>query len=141
MSCETTSKKDTSINLVIGNELYENKNGSSAWFAYGLSLIAWEVELDKNNKPDLLKREIFARSSAAQVWEELREKQSVTEDPALDALVLIHNSGFMHEYVSIYIFHDSKTDLNSASIDKFTEWMAQNLPGHKAVINPGVSVQ
>ena len=141
ISCaSTTPTKYTSGDVNISPELFKNENSSTGWFAYGISLKAWKMELDENNKPDLFKREVYARSNTAKIWSELRENKSNSADPALDALVLIDNAGLMKEYVSIYIFQNSHSRLDDIAIKKFTDWMNNNLPNHKATLNPGVTV-
>lgn len=140
IGCATTAPTYTSGDVIISPKLLENKNSSTGWLAYGIALKAWEIELDKNNKPDLFKREVYARSTTAKIWRELRENKSNDADPALDALVAINNAGLMTEYVSVYIFRNADLQLDNAAMTKFSDWMDQNLPAHNATLDPGVMV-
>ena len=140
ISCASTKKETGQNQIILDRSIMSNQNTSTGWMAYGLSLKAWPVELDKNGKPSLYKREVFARSKTAQIWQELRENKTVNPDTDLDALVLINDANYMKEYVWSYIYKSVGDQPSGLELDKFKQWITVNLPEHKAVINTGVSV-
>ena len=140
LGCAST-KQDTAQNqIILDRSVMSNQNSSTGWMAYGLSLKAWLVELGKNGKPNLYKREVFARSKTALIWQELRENKTVTPDKDLDALVAINDANYMGEYVWIYIHKSLGMQPSGLKLDQFMQWMTANLLDYKAVINTGVSV-
>jgi hypothetical protein len=140
IGCASTKKETNQNQIILDRSVMSNQNTSTGWMAYGLSLKAWPVELDKSGKPSLYKREVFARSKTALIWQELREKKTVKPDTYLDALVLINDANYMAEYVWSYIYKDIGDQPSALELGKFKQWMTVNLPEHKAVINTGVSV-
>ena len=109
------------------------------WMFYGMALKTWPIELEENGQPNLYKRELFARTKTAQIWQELKGNKAVTSDKYLDELVNIYEAGFMKEYVWAYIRKSSRIQ-SSLKLDKFKHWMFVNLPDHKAIINTGIKV-
>ena len=140
VGCASTKKETGQNQIILDRSVMANQNTSTGWMAYGLSLKAWPVELDKNGKPSLYKREVFARSKTALIWQELREKKTVNPDADLDALVSINDANYMAEYVWSYIYKGVGDQPSGLELGKFKQWMTINLPEHKAVINTGVSV-
>jgi hypothetical protein len=140
LGCASTQKNTNQNQIILDRSVMSNQNTSTGWMAYGLSLKAWPVELDQNGKPSLYKREVFARSKTALIWQELREKKTVTPDVNLDALVSINDANYMGEYVWVYIYKGVGVQPKGLGLSKFKKWMSINLPEHKAVINTGVSV-
>jgi len=140
VACAGPQNEGNKNQIIIDTSVMKDKNTSTGWLAYGLSLKAWDIELDKNGKPDLYKREVFARTKTALIWQELRESKTVNSDASLDALVTIHKAGFMSEYVWIYIFKELGIQPNNLNMKNFNEWQSVNLIEHQAVINTGVSV-
>jgi hypothetical protein len=140
IGCASTKKVTVQNQIILDRSVMSNQNTSTGWMAYGLSLKAWPVELDKNGKPNLYEREVFARSKTALIWQGLRDKKTVNPDEYLDALVAINDANFMAEYVWSFIYKASVVQPSSLKLGKFKQWMTANLPGHKAVINTGVSV-
>ncbi|MCJ8301390.1 lysozyme inhibitor LprI family protein [Shewanella sp.] len=133
-------KKNTSQNqIILDRSILNNENALGGWMSYGLALRVWPVELGQDGQPNLYKREIFARSKTAQIWQELRDNKAVNPNKDLDELVYIYESGYMEEYVWAYIRKSSRIQ-NSLKLDKFKQWMFTNLPAHKAIINTGVKV-
>jgi uncharacterized protein YecT (DUF1311 family) len=135
------AQKETNQNEInIDRSIIKNENALEGWIFYGISLKVWPIELNQNGKPNLYKREVFARSKTATVWQELREKKAVNQDNDLDSLVSINEAGFMREYVWLYINNNSKNIPKNLRLNTFKQWMSIYLPEHKAIVNTGVTV-
>ena len=131
LGCTSTQKNTNQNQIILDRSVMSNQNTSTGWMAYGLSLKAWPVELDQNGKPSLYKREVFARSKTALIWQELRESKTVNPDVYLDALVSINDANYMGEYVWLLIYKGFGEQPKSLDLNKFKEWMVINLPEHK----------
>ncbi|RHW74573.1 lysozyme inhibitor LprI family protein [Colwellia sp. RSH04] len=135
-----SSKKDIrNDQIIIGKSILNDKNAMHGWLFYGMALKTWPIELEESGQPNLYKRELFARSKTAQIWQELKANKAVTPDKYLDELVIIYEAGFMEEYVWAYIRKSGRTQ-NNLKLDKFKQWIFVNLPDHKAIIHTGVKV-
>jgi len=140
VGCSSTKKDVSQNSITLDRNVMNNENSFKGWLFYGMALKMWPVELDVHGDTDLYKREVFARSKVALIWQELRQKNSVTPDTDLDALVSVYDAGYMREYVWIYIHKSNSGIPNDLKLDKFEQWMAINLPKHEAIIEPGVTV-
>jgi hypothetical protein len=126
--------------IYIDTSVMPNSSVAAAWLVYAASLSSWEKELDRNGNIDSYKREVFARESIAKIWKGLKINESRDPDRDLDDLEKIYDAGFMEEYVWIYLRKEGWLKPEDLRLDAFKAWADQNLPDHKPVVNPGVSV-
>lgn len=129
--------------LTFSPALNQDKNTGPVWLAYGLALSAWKVELNASGKPNLFKREVFAKSKQAAIWDELRNSAKNPKKPnaGLDALVVVNKAGFIREYVWYYLKQDGWEKPKDLKMQEFLEWSKTHLKDHVPAKNPGVSLQ
>lgn len=139
VSCGVFDQPPPTNQVFFSQKLFADKNTSPGWFAYGMALSSWEPGYLPNGKPNYFDREVFARTEAAVIWKQLREKGSVEADKDLDALWAIHDAGYMQEYLWAYLKRRSWRDPGNLRLDEFRVWAKENLQRHEPVENPGVS--
>lgn len=139
-ACANTQKTVSNSDIVLDPNLIGNDNTAPGWIAYGLALKAWTPTYDESGEPDLYEREVYARSKAASIWQELLAAKKVKPAPELDDLSKIHQAGYMREYVWRYIFLSTGDTPENVDLAAFEQWMSTNLPEHVARINTGVLV-
>ena len=132
-------KKDTKIHL--DQNILTDENTRAGWLAYGLAMSAWEPELLENGEPDLFAREIYARNTSAQIWKEMKANGSADPGTDLDILQYISESGFMAEYLWVYLRDSKWQKPDNLRLEEFSKWQLINLEGHIPVKNTGVSVR
>ncbi len=139
--CGATQKTLSSDSLYLEPHVLSNSNSAPGWLAYGMALAAWEKEYLPDGSPDMFKREIYARETAAQMWKELKQNGESKSDPDLDILEAISDAGFMEEYLWIHFKQENWSNPGTLELDKFKKWSVANLVDHVPVSNTGVSVE
>ena len=92
-SCALSHRHQHTITVSPKADL-RDQYSSAAWLAYGMALCRFE---GSRSKPDAFEEEVYARTAAANVWMELKGKQTVNPNSGLDALAAVQASGFMRE--------------------------------------------
>ena len=139
VACGIYNQPPPTNQVYFNQKIFADRNASPGWVAYGIALSSWEPSYLANGKLNYFDREVFARSEAATVWKKLREDGSVDADKDLDALWVINDSGFMKEYLWVYLKRDSFQNPGNLRLEEFRQWAAQILQQHQPVENPGVS--
>ena len=75
--------------------------------------------------------EVEARTSLVQIWEELKKKDEKLKDKYLNELQLVHEAGFMHEYVWTYLRRVSWEKPEKLKLKDFSNWRKKQLNKHK----------
>lgn len=127
--------------IKVNQSVMKNRNSLAGWLSYGMALAAWKPVNDTSGKLNFYEREVYARESTALIWQDLKKDGKKLPDPDLDALVLITKSGFIREYVWVFLRQPNWILPDGLKLHKFTDWIKTNLPNHKPVINPGVSLE
>ena len=79
----------------------------------------------------MFEEEVEARTSLVQIWKELKEKDEKLKDKYLNELRLIHEAGFMHEYVWTYLRRASWKKSEKLKLKEFSNWRKKHLKKHK----------
>ena len=131
------SSRDPSGIYVTPKAVNRDQHSSAAWLAYGTALFMFGRD---QQQPDGFAREVYARTHAAQVWTELKQKEGVKPNSDLDALAAVERSGFMREYVWHYLRRPEWNQAEQLRMAEFLAWQKQHLPSHKPVVDPGVGL-
>ena len=83
---------------------------------------------------------MYARTAAANVWDEIKQKEPVRPNPDLEALTNVAAAGFMREYVWYYLARPDWNKPEKLRLSEFLEWKNDHLQPHTPVIDPGVQV-
>lgn len=76
--------------------------------------------------------EISARTTAAQVYQELKAKDKGLHDSYWEILSLVKNKGFMDAYVWTYLRRSEWQSMEKPkNLSAFQEWSKLSLKGHK----------
>lgn len=76
--------------------------------------------------------EIYARTTAAQVYQELKTKDKGLHDPYWEILSLVKKKGFMDAYVWTYLHRSEWQNREKPkSLSAFQEWSSLSLKDHK----------
>jgi hypothetical protein len=110
----------------------------AAWLGYGIALSMFGRD---QQRPDGFAREVYARSTAAKVWTELKEKETVRPNSDLDALASVELSGFMREYVWHYLRRPEWSEPQELRMSEFLAWKNEHLQSHTPVVDPGVAIK
>lgn len=115
-----------------------NTKSAAIWLGY---LMARVVYHDKHKLPTpasgeiipSLAEEVDARSSAAQIYRELKEKDSKLHDPYWEILSELDRRGFMAAYAWTFLRRPQwPNSERPANLAAFETWKRQALPKHKA---------
>ena len=124
-----------SVRLQVGR--FADETDTMVWTAYAVALAAWTSEnADNAQIPEGVYRpgfaaELAARQRQLRIWQELREKQPLT-NAYIEAVTGASDAGFLSEYV--WSFHrngewgEPPADLRLA---EFAKWRAIHLQGHE----------
>ncbi|MHC4118411.1 MAG: hypothetical protein ACYSWO_12995 [Planctomycetota bacterium] len=104
------------LGYLVARQAYILKNEDQYDMLFGVIVPGFEEELE-------------ARSSLAQIWKEIGDKG---EDKYLSDLELVHDAGFMREYVWTYLKRASWNEPENLRMEDFKSWQKANLKEHKA---------
>jgi hypothetical protein len=134
-------KKDkTDVNITLDDEGLKGKPEAvmSAWMGYGLARANWVSEhVIGKSKPlsayhRSLEEEVAGRESLAKIWLELKQGDRTLSDAYLDQLSSVVASGFLSEYVWVYLRSAEWGEAPQAlRLGDFEKWKTANLSGHK----------
>ena len=115
-----------------------NEKSAVIWLGY---LMARVVYHDKHKLPipssgeivPSFDEELDARSSATQIYRELKEKDAKLKDPYWETLSDVDRRGFMGPYVWTFLRRPARPSIaRPANLAAFEAWKKQALPKHKA---------
>ena len=103
------------LGYLLARQAYILKNEDQYHLLPGVIVPSFEEELE-------------GRMALARIWKEMDNK---LEDKYLNELELVHNAGFMREYVWISLKRASWNEPDKLRIKNFQSWKKANLKGHK----------
>jgi hypothetical protein len=115
-----------------------NEKLATIWLGYLIARVAYH---DKHNLPvppsgeivPTFSEELDARSSATQIYRELKEKDATLKDPYWETLCDVDRRGFMGAYVWTFLRRPQWPSAERPSnLAAFEAWKKQALPKHKA---------
>jgi hypothetical protein len=115
-----------------------NEKSAAIWLGY---LMARVVYHEKHKLPippsgeiiPSFDEELDARTSAAQIYRELKEKDAKLNDPYWEILSDVDRRGFMSAYVWTFLRRKQwPSTARPANLAAFETWKKQALPKHKA---------
>jgi hypothetical protein len=124
--------------ISVTEEAVRDNHAAAAWLGYGIALATFG---DRRETPNFFEREVYARSRAAKVWNEIRQKERVRPNKDLDALATVETNGFMREYVWHYLRRPDWKEPDNLRNQEFLDWKNQHLQSHTPVIDPGVRLK
>ena len=143
-------KKDKSqVHVTIDQEGLEGRPQpvSSAWMGYGLARATWVAQnvIEKPEVPRPYRRsfeeELAGREGLTKIWSELKQSDATAVDPYLDALARVLESGFLREYVWVFLKSDDWAAApEGLRLGELEAWKAANLAGHKVETYADVTV-
>ncbi len=84
--------------------------------------------------------EVDARTAAAAIYRELREKDRSLNLPYFNDLNLVVSHSFMGEYVWTYLRQPTwAAPPSDLKLQEFNQWRQSNLPGHQAITKGGIN--
>ena len=139
-SCAHNSRNpDTSHDApgisVTSKAMERDRHSGAAWLAYGIASATFQGDQQPR---DGFAREVHARTAAAKVWRELKQKNTVRPNSDLDALASVELSGFMREYVWHYLKRPDWNEPQQLRMSEFLAWKNAHLQSHTPVVDPGV---
>jgi hypothetical protein len=113
-----------------------NPNSATIWLGYLVSRVAFR---EKHHLPmpasgeiiPSFEEEVDARSSASQIYRELKAKDAKMKDAYWETISEIHRRGFMAAYV--WTFHhrtEWRTAARPSNLAAFNNWKLRALPKH-----------
>ena len=104
-----------------------------SWVAYSLTRSACQLEVGGSNpaRASAYRCELVARQHLATTWQEQKLEHPGASDTYLDALLQVHDAGFLPEYtVDFFARGDWQVpaELDTAS---FREWRRRHMPRHR----------
>lgn len=85
--------------------------------------------------------EVSARSSAATIYKELKEKDKKLHDAYFEQLAMVEGKGFMPAYVWTFLRRSAWPESEAPrNLDAFERWRASALKNHKAQTHGRLSV-
>ena len=133
------NKAKLNISVVIDAETLEGKPPAvtAAWLGYASGRALWISSHIKANPSEAttytrtFEEEVAGRESLADMWAELKAKQSDLLDVYLDQLLRVREAKLMREYVWVNLRGESwKEQPTDLQIERFQEWAAVHLVGH-----------
>ena len=124
-----------------------NTPNAPIWLGYLMARAAYRAE-HKLQLPEsgpissTFDEEVAARTSAAQIYQELKEKDSGLHDSYWEALSQVKSKGFMNAYVWTYLHHPTwSASQEPKNISAFQAWSQSHLRNHKAITYGGLAVE
>jgi hypothetical protein len=117
------------------------------WLGYLMALAAYR---DKHKLPlpesgpiiSTLDEEVDARTSAAKIYQELKEKDNGLHDAYWEILSQIKSEGFISAYVWTYPRHASwPASQQPKNLSPFQAWSCSHLKNHMAITYGGLAVE
>jgi hypothetical protein len=116
-----------------------NSCALSSSIGYGVSML---ISLNKNEYLDTFQRELAARETALDVWEELLAKpESDCTSTAFSTLSRARAAGFLPEYIWEAYRRDYWLPPKSLETSRFIDWARTELPKHDPIQPPGILVR
>jgi len=124
-----------------------NTPNAAIWLGYLLARVAYRTE-HKLPMPQsgpifsTLDEEVDARTGAAQIYQELKEKDRGLHDSYWETLSQIKSKGFINAYVWTYLRQTSwPASQQPKSLSAFQAWSRSHLKNHKAITYGGLAVE
>jgi hypothetical protein len=124
-----------------------NTPNAPIWLGYLMARAAYRIE-HKLPLPEsgsifsTFEEEIQARTSAAQIYQELKEKDKGLHDSYWETLSPIKSKGFMNAYVWTYLRQASWPESQQPkNLSAFQAWSRSHLKNHKAITYGGLAVE
>ncbi len=130
--------KQPGVSLVLAPDT-PNEKSATVWCAYLLARAAYHKEHKlalPNSGPifPTFNEEVYARISAAQVYDELKEKDTELYDPYWEILSEIKAKGFMNAYVWKYVRELSWCPSQEPkNFSAFQTWSESHLQNHHSL--------
>ena len=137
ISSPLQAKEKLNITVEVDPSLSEKEG--AVWIGYLMARANYvsKHERDYIGRPGLIvpsyDEELSARSTATQIYRELKAADSTLVIGYFDDLTRIDNAGFMPEYVWVYLHQDTwKTAPETERLKLFEEWRSSQLTAHKS---------
>jgi hypothetical protein len=124
-----------------------NTPNAAVWLGYLMARAAYRAE-HKLPLPEsgpifsTFEEETEARTSAAQIYQELKEKDKGLHDGYWETLSPIKSKGFMNAYVWTYLHQASwPASQQPKNLSAFQAWSRSHLENHKAITYGGLAVE
>jgi hypothetical protein len=124
-----------------------NARNAPIWLGYLMARAAYRAE-HKLPLPEsgpissTFDEEVEARTSATQIYQELKEKDKGLHDSYWETLSQIKSKGFMNAYVWTYLRHPAwSASQQPKDISAFQAWSQSHLKNHKAMTHGGLAVE
>jgi hypothetical protein len=120
---------------------------AAVWLGYLISRVAYRTE-HKLLMPQsglifsTFDEEVEARAGAAQIYQELKEKDKGLHDSYWETLSLIKSKGFMNAYVWTYLRQTNwPASQQPKNLSAFQAWSRSHLKNHKAMTYGALGVE
>jgi hypothetical protein len=142
-------KPGQQVNVTIDQQGLEGRPQAvaSAWMGYGLGRANWLSEhvVGKKDVPQPYRRsfeeEVAGRETLAKIWSELKQSDPEARDDYLDALAHVLESGFLREYVWVYLKGPEwQAAPPGLRLGEFATWRESNLAAHEVETFADVTV-
>jgi hypothetical protein len=148
-SAAHAKKPKQQVNVTIDQQALEGRPQAvaSAWMGYGFGRANWLSEhvIGKKDVPQPYRRsfeeEVAGRETLAKIWSELKQSDSEARDAYLDALARVLDSGFLREYVWVYLkAPEWQAPPGGLRLSEFATWREANLAAHEVETFADVTV-
>lgn len=124
-----------------------NQKAAVIWLGYLMARAAYRLE-HKLPLPESgvifpgFDEEVEARKGAAQIYQELKEKDKGLHDSYWETLSQIKSKGFMNAYVWTYLHQANwPASQQPKNLSAFQAWSHSHLKNHKAITYGGLAVE
>ncbi len=135
-----TGQEPTCVVVVSIADLEHEDESVGAWLGYAAFRTKWredhpELAAVAGPEPPGFEEEAQAREYLLELWNRI----DGSDDRYLEALTLVHEAGYLREYVHHYLVrHPDWVDDPPARLAEFHRWRARNLASHEAITLAGI---
>ncbi|MBI3784145.1 MAG: hypothetical protein HY270_12180 [Deltaproteobacteria bacterium] len=145
MLCGCAASRVYSCRSVINWDSTAPPKERALWLSYLMARVSYrgpakECSAVQTIVPPTFDEEVDARTRAARTYTELKVRDNDLDVRYFNELALVAETGFMREYVWVYLRQPAWQEPSGLNLMGFQQWQRQNLQGHDPQTQGSISV-